>query len=204
LYFLTIAKLYDRQEDPNFYSEGLRHAPRVNQPFVPDTAPVRQTRSAAQPATSNQEIPSSHTPSFQAAEGSTSHIVEGEATQFTRIHVDSEAGPETKEMYVSTRDVYTPGNRPEQFRRQGKEIKQVDFYDPYYPLQHLEVNRGEHNHIFCCIQAYSQYSQVSAFTATFFNVCSVLILNKLILRCFISFRCPTHAGTNLDSRVSPC
>lgn len=133
-----MAKLY---LNFNIYSEGLRQAPKINQPFVPDTAPVRQTRSATQPATSNQETPS-HTPSFQATgpEGSASNTVEGEASHL--IFVDSPLGEETRPLLVSTRDVFTPGNRPEQFRRQGKEIKQFDYYDPYYPLQFLEVSRG--------------------------------------------------------------
>lgn len=153
-----MAELYYHHVYSNFCLEGLRQAPRVNQPFVPDTAPVRQTRSVAHPATLNQESPSSHTPSFQAtgAEGSASNTVEGEATHL--MLVDSYEGDETKPILVSTRDVTTPGNRPEQFRRQGKEIKQADFYHPYYPLQHLEVNRSEYNHIFCCIYAYSRYS----------------------------------------------
>ncbi|EEA28253.1 Chromatin structure-remodeling complex protein rsc9 [Talaromyces marneffei ATCC 18224] len=133
--------------------EGLRQAPKVNQPFIPDTAPVRQTRSATQPA-SNQETSSSHTPSFQAVgvEGSTSNIAEDEA--FHIMHVDSVDGEETKPVLVSTRDVLTPGNRPEQFRRRGKEVKQIDFYNQYYPLQHLEVNRGFHiyRHVLMSLQ----------------------------------------------------
>lgn len=140
--------------NPNFCLEGLRQAPKINQPFVPDTAPVRQTRSVTQPATSNQENPMSYTPSFHATGAEGSNTVEsGEASRLTRI--DSPFGEET--MLVSIRDVSTPGNRPEQFRRQGKEAKQFDYHDPYYPLQFLEIDRSEYNNISCCIHACSQY-----------------------------------------------
>lgn len=127
----------------SFSLEGLRQAPRTNQPFVPNTAPVRQTRSLAQIGT-----PLPGTPSWQITPGSSSNTVEEV--------IDSVIGEDTMTLRVSTRDVPTPGNRPEQFRSQGKEVKQFDYHDPTYPLHFLQVSRGEHTYISCCIHAYSQ------------------------------------------------
>lgn len=155
----------------NFCLEGLRQAPRINQPFVPDTAPVRQTRSVAQPATSNQETLSSHIPSFQATGAEGSNTVEsGEASRFTLV--DSYYGEDT--LLVSTRNVPTPGNRPEQFRGPAKEPRQMVYDDPLYPLQFLEVNNGEYNNISCYIHACSQY----------------LLDNDIYRRILMSILCP--------------
>lgn len=138
--------------DSKFCLEGLRNAPKTHQPFVPSTAPARQTRSVAQLSVTLPGTPG--VPHFSAtrAEGSTANTVEGEATHFTMI--DTPVGEET--FRVSTKDVPTPGNRPEQFRSQGKETKQFDYHDPLYPLHFLEVSRGEYAYISCCIHAYSQ------------------------------------------------
>ncbi|PCH04597.1 Hypothetical protein PENO1_022090 [Penicillium occitanis (nom. inval.)] len=135
--------------------EGLRNAPKTHQPFVPSTAPARQTRSVAQLSVTLPGTPG--VPHFPAtrAEGSTANTVEGEATHFTMI--DTPVGEET--FRVSTKDVPTPGNRPEQFRSQGKETKQFDYHDPLYPLHFLEVSRGFdiYRHVLQSIQCPDPY-----------------------------------------------
>jgi chromatin structure-remodeling complex subunit RSC9 len=43
---------------------------------------------------------------------------------------------------MSTREVVTPGNRPALFAAQHNQkmaAKQVDFYSPTFPLEHLDV-----------------------------------------------------------------
>lgn len=43
---------------------------------------------------------------------------------------------------MSTREVSTPGNRPALFARK-KAPRQPDYYDPYYPLRHLDVPKSD-------------------------------------------------------------
>lgn len=136
-----------------FCLEGLRNAPRTHQPFVPSTAPGRQTRSVAQLSVTVPGTPGvPHFAPGTRAEGSTANTVEGEATQF--IMIDTPVGEET--FRVPTKDVPTPGNRPEQFRSQGKETKQFDYLNPLHPLHFLEVSRGEYAYVSCCIHTYLQ------------------------------------------------
>ncbi|PWY91953.1 hypothetical protein BO94DRAFT_384843 [Aspergillus sclerotioniger CBS 115572] len=112
--------------------EGLRQAPKANQPFIPDTAPVR--RSHTQPNQSPQPTAMSQTHSNSPAPNSNSS------------HFPTEAwdGKEQK-VPMNTREVATPGNRPGLFLNlHGKVPKQPDFYDPYFPLRYLEVPKSDH------------------------------------------------------------
>ncbi|KAL1998812.1 hypothetical protein VTN02DRAFT_5540 [Thermoascus thermophilus] len=117
--------------------EGLRQAPKANQPFTPNTAPARQTRSSAnaasspQPASSQQ--PSSTNPSSNPYSA--------------HFNISEWTGKDDRPVPMATREVATPGNRPGLFIGQdekGKSAKQPDFYDPYYPLKFLEVPKSDH------------------------------------------------------------
>ncbi|KAL4887018.1 hypothetical protein BJY04DRAFT_45586 [Aspergillus karnatakaensis] len=114
--------------------QGLRHAPKVNQPFIPDTAPVRRVHLNANQSPQPQTIPPTHSMS-PANPGSP--------------HIPTETSWENKEHKVpmSTRDVWTPGNRPSLFNgllEKGKTVRQADFYDPYFPLRFVEVPKSDH------------------------------------------------------------
>ncbi|THC98858.1 hypothetical protein EYZ11_001636 [Aspergillus tanneri] len=114
--------------------QGLRQAPKANQPFIPDTAPARrshthanqspQPQSMAQPHTNSTGTPSSPQP-----------------------HIENWEGKEPRQAPMSMREVATPGNRPGLFpnaHERGKVAKQPDFYDPYFPLRFLEVPKSDH------------------------------------------------------------
>lgn len=59
--------------------------------------------------------------------------------------VESWEGKGQPQLPMSTREVATPGNRPALFAYQdrSKQVKQADFYDPYFPLRYLEVPRSK-------------------------------------------------------------
>jgi chromatin structure-remodeling complex subunit RSC9 len=62
--------------------------------------------------------------------------------------MDHFEGKDIKQVPMSVREVYTPGNRPALFLSQNertKSLRQPDFYDPFYPLRYLEVPKGK-----CC------------------------------------------------------
>lgn len=106
--------------------EGLRQAPKINQPFIPDTAPVRRshihaTISPQSTPTHDNVIPSANPNSAQFSTGSW----DGQRL-----------------VPMSTREVATPGNRPGLFpsvSNRAKTAKQANFYDPYFPLRFIEV-----------------------------------------------------------------
>ncbi|KAJ5634454.1 hypothetical protein N7528_002296 [Penicillium herquei] len=113
--------------------QGLRQAPKVNQPFVPDTAPARQkhTHNFASP----QPPHSPHSTLNPAANPNSAHF-----------SVDSWEGKGQTQLPLSVREVYTPGNRPSFFGgfRRAKPARQPDFYDPQFPLNFLDVPRMDH------------------------------------------------------------
>ncbi|KAJ5595074.1 uncharacterized protein N7459_001282 [Penicillium hispanicum] len=114
--------------------QGLRQAPKVNQPFIPDTGPSR--RSQNQSFTSPQPSMSPHMPLNPAANPN--------SAQFA---VDSWEGKGQTQLPMATREVPTPGNRPGLFASlydRSKTVKAADFYDPYFPLRYLEVPRTDH------------------------------------------------------------
>ncbi|KAJ5089975.1 hypothetical protein N7532_008659 [Penicillium argentinense] len=112
--------------------EGLRQAPKVNQPFVPDTGPSR--RSHHQNITSPQPQASPHMPLNPAANPQSAHF-----------SVESWEGKGQAQLPMSVREVATPGNRPGHFASmRNKGTKAADFYDPYFPLRYLEVPRTDH------------------------------------------------------------
>lgn len=122
--------------------EGLRQAPKVNQPFVPDTAPVRQTRSSTHAHTPTQH----NTASPQPASSQSAGLDQSSNPSSANFNLEHFEGKETKQAPMSTREVVTPGNRPAQFAAQNDKAKtgqQPDFYDPYYPLEHLEIPRSK-------------------------------------------------------------
>ncbi|EED23314.1 chromatin remodeling complex subunit (Rsc9), putative [Talaromyces stipitatus ATCC 10500] len=113
--------------------EGLRTAPTPHERFVPDTAPVRQTRSATQ-----QEPTSSNTTSSQSVEGP--NAIGGESGE-----IENFEGQDSTQAPMSTRDVPTPGNRTLHFRpvpKPGKQSNPPDFYDQYFPLENMEYRPG--------------------------------------------------------------
>ncbi|KAB8206759.1 hypothetical protein P875_00011169 [Aspergillus parasiticus SU-1] len=113
--------------------EGLRQAPKANQPFIPDTAPVRRSHAHA------------HQQSPQPVSMSQTHA-NSVASNSPHPTIDSWEGREQK-VPMSTREVATPGNRPGFFiglNDRGKTAKQPDFYDPYFPLRYLEVPKSDH------------------------------------------------------------
>lgn len=113
--------------------EGLRQAPKVNQPFIPDTAPAR--RSHHQSFTSPQPSMSPQVNMNPAANPQSAHFA-----------VESWEGKGQTQLPMSTREVPTPGNRPALFANlddRNKVAKQPDFYDPYFPLRFLEVPRSK-------------------------------------------------------------
>lgn len=113
--------------------EGLRQAPKINHPFIPDTAPVR--RSHHHNFTSPQ--PTMATPV---------NINPAANPQSSQFAVDSWEGKGQAQLPMSTREVYTPGNRPPMFSssyERKKTVKQPDFYDPHFPLRFLEVPRSK-------------------------------------------------------------
>ncbi|KAF3388384.1 Chromatin structure-remodeling complex subunit rsc9 [Penicillium rolfsii] len=114
--------------------QGLRQAPKVNQPFIPDTTPAR--RSHHQSFTSPQPSMSPHAPLNPAAN-----------PQSASFAVENWEGKAQTQLPMSTREVPTPGNRPALFASlydRTKFAKQPDFYDPYFPLRFLEVPRTDH------------------------------------------------------------
>ncbi|KAJ5387819.1 hypothetical protein N7509_010360 [Penicillium cosmopolitanum] len=115
--------------------QGLRQAPKVNQPFIPDTAPTR--RSHHHSFTSPQPQMSPHMTMNPAANPQSAHFA-----------VDSWEGKGQAQMPMSVREVPTPGNRPGHFASlydtRSKAAKAPDFYDPYFPLRYLEVPRTDH------------------------------------------------------------
>ncbi|KAL4895241.1 hypothetical protein BDV59DRAFT_162030 [Aspergillus ambiguus] len=112
--------------------QGLRSAPKANQPFVPDTAPARRSHHSNQSPQPAAMVPSH---SNSSANANSPHP-----------HLDHWDGREQK-VPMSTREVPTPGNRPGFFATlhdRGKTAKQPDFYDPYFPLRYLEVPKSDH------------------------------------------------------------
>ncbi|KAL4932781.1 putative chromatin remodeling complex subunit (Rsc9) [Aspergillus undulatus] len=112
--------------------QGLRQAPKVNQPFIPDTAPVRRSHMHE-----NQSPQPAHaqTHSMSPANPGSPHVAS-----------ENWEGKEHR-VPMSTRDVWTPGNRPSLFSSylgKGKTVKQADFYDPYFPLRFIEVPKSDH------------------------------------------------------------
>ncbi|KAJ5237423.1 hypothetical protein N7489_007514 [Penicillium chrysogenum] len=116
--------------------QGLRHAPKVNQPFIPDTTPARRSH-IHHGLTSPQPPASPHHVNVNPA-------ANPQSAQFT---VDSWEGKDNRQVPMSTREVPTPGNRPAIFshmRDPSKMPRQLDYYDPYFPLRYLEVPRTDH------------------------------------------------------------
>ncbi|KAI9926864.1 Chromatin structure-remodeling complex protein rsc9 [Aspergillus wentii] len=107
------------------YMPPMRSTLYINQPFIPDTAPVR--RSFTHGNVSPQLTP-----------------VSPANAQFGVDNWDSR----DQRAPMSTREVATPGNRPGLFiglpDSRGKTAKQPDFYDPYFPLRFLEVPKSDH------------------------------------------------------------
>ncbi|KAJ5646786.1 hypothetical protein N7490_003158 [Penicillium lividum] len=115
--------------------QGLRQAPKINQPFIPDTTPARQ-KHQGQGFGSPQPQMSPHVNMNPAANPN--------SAQFA---VDSWEGKNQTQLPMSTREVLTPGNRPALFASltdRTKVARQPDFYDPYFPLRFLEVPRTDH------------------------------------------------------------
>jgi chromatin structure-remodeling complex subunit RSC9 len=115
-------------------TEGLRHAPKVNQPFIPDTTPAR--RSHTHHGLTSPQPPSPHQVNLDPAANPTS-------SQFA---VDSWQGKDQRQLPMFTREVPTPGNRPLIFahlRDPSKAPRQLDYFDPYFPLRYLEVPRSQ-------------------------------------------------------------
>lgn len=116
-------------------TEGLRHAPKVNQPFIPDTTPARRSHIHLGLNSTSPQPPSSHHVSLEPASNPTS-------SQFA---VESWQGKDHRQLPMSTREVPTPGNRPLVFahlRDPSKAPRQLDYFDPHFPLQYLEVPRS--------------------------------------------------------------
>ncbi|KAL4943666.1 hypothetical protein BDV06DRAFT_131815 [Aspergillus oleicola] len=112
--------------------QGLRQAPKVAQPFVPDTAPVRRSHMH-------------ETQSPQPGHAQT-HSMSPANPDSPLITNESWEGKEHR-VPMSTRDVWTPGNRPSLFSsylNKAKTVKQADFYDPYFPLRFIEVPKSDH------------------------------------------------------------
>ncbi|KAJ5612529.1 hypothetical protein N7510_005723 [Penicillium lagena] len=114
--------------------QGLRQAPKVNQPFTPDTG--RERRSHTQQGFTSPQPPTG------------SHVTLSSAAQHqpgTHFGVETWEGKEQIPLPMSTREVATPGNRPVLYANLNrKQVKQPDFYDPYFPLRYLEVPRTDH------------------------------------------------------------
>ncbi|KAJ5835733.1 hypothetical protein N7447_001759 [Penicillium robsamsonii] len=116
--------------------QGLRHAPKINQPFIPDTTPARRSHihhglTSPQPSTSPHHV----------------NVNPAANPQSTQFAVDSWEGKDSRQVPMSTREVPTPGNRPVIFahlRDPSKMPRQLDYYDPYFPLRYLEVPRTDH------------------------------------------------------------
>ncbi|KAJ6072961.1 hypothetical protein N7467_011046 [Penicillium canescens] len=116
--------------------QGLRQAPKVNQPFIPDTTPARRSH-IQHGFTSPQPSTSPHPITFNPAAN----------PQNSQFAVDSWEGKDHRQLPMSTREVPTPGNRPILFanlRDPAKAPRQLDYYDPYFPLRFLEVPRTDH------------------------------------------------------------
>jgi hypothetical protein len=108
--------------------EGLRQAPKANQPFIPDTAPVRRSHSNAH---QSPQPTGAHTYSTGSM-----------GSNMPQGMLENWEGRDQRQVPMSTREVATPGNRPGLFATlhdRGKVAKQPDFYDPYFPLKYLEV-----------------------------------------------------------------
>lgn len=102
----------------------------MNQPFIPDTAPVRQTRSGTNTV--------SGTPSGQATN---SHYAGPDGSNIAggQLGIDPFDGRD-KQVPMSMRDVATPGNKPDLFAKSSsKDSQQPNVYDFYYPLNYVEV-----------------------------------------------------------------
>ncbi|CAK40609.1 hypothetical protein CBS63078_321 [Aspergillus niger] len=112
--------------------EGLRQAPKANQPFIPDTAPVRRSHHNSNQSPQPSSMSQTHSNS-PAPNSNNSHLP-----------TEGWDGKEQK-VPMNTREVATPGNRPGLFLTvPGKVAKQPDFYDPYFPLRYLEVPKSDH------------------------------------------------------------
>lgn len=115
-------------------TEGLRHAPKINQPFIPDTTPARRSHinhgfTSPQPQTSPHHV----------------NVNPAANPQSAQFVVDSWEGKDNRQVPMSTREVPTPGNRPVIFshlRDPSKMPRQLDYHDPYFPLRYLEVPRS--------------------------------------------------------------
>ncbi|RAH74444.1 putative chromatin remodeling complex subunit (Rsc9) [Aspergillus aculeatinus CBS 121060] len=114
-------------------TEGLRQAPKANQPFIPDTTPARRSHvihanQSPQPVPLTLSHSNSPAPTVNNAPPSN----------------ENWEGRDQK-VPMNTREVATPGNRPGLFlSMHGKTVKQPDFYDPYFPLRYLEVPKSDH------------------------------------------------------------
>lgn len=75
------------------------------------------------------------------------HLVANPNTAHGQLMVDHGDGKEQILVPMSTREVFTPGNRPGLFLSPAdrrKLAKQPDFYDPYFPLRFVEVPKSDH------------------------------------------------------------
>ncbi|KAJ5899482.1 hypothetical protein N7495_004226 [Penicillium taxi] len=118
----------------NYDPEGLRQAPRVNQPFIPDTTPARRSHQNSD-FQSPQAQPTPQINMNPAANPNSASFA-----------VDSWDGKGQTQLPMSTKDVYTPGNRPASYERQAKLPKEpVNFYDPHFALRYLEVPRSTYH-----------------------------------------------------------
>ncbi|KAJ5105623.1 hypothetical protein NUU61_002970 [Penicillium alfredii] len=116
--------------------QGLRQAPKVNQPFIPDTTPARRSH-----LNHNFESP-------QPTVALPVNLNPAANPQSAHFAVDSWDGKNQAQLPMSTREVATPGNRPSLYAnlRDRKGARQPDYYDTYFPLNYLEVPRSESTH----------------------------------------------------------
>ncbi|KAL4909008.1 hypothetical protein BDW74DRAFT_76264 [Aspergillus multicolor] len=113
--------------------QGLRQAPKVNQPFIPDTTPARRSHMQGNQSPQPTHVTQAH--SMSPANPGSPHV--------------AHESWESKEHKVpmSTRDVWTPGNRPSLFSSvydRGKTTRQADYYDPYFGLRFIDVPKSDH------------------------------------------------------------
>lgn len=77
--------------------------------------------------------------------------------QSAQFVVDNWEGKDQRQLPMSTKEVPTPGNRPLVFahlRDPSKVPRQLDYYDPYFPLRYLEVPRSQFYPHFIITQQY--------------------------------------------------
>lgn len=98
---------------------------------------MRQTRAGTNPNTlpgTPGQTPNSHYAG-----------IDGSNMSGGQFNIDQFEGKDNKQVPMSTRDVATPGNKPDLFAnsssKESKDSKQPEIYDFYYPLTYLEVPR---------------------------------------------------------------